>query len=101
MNHSFLEKVRCFLSNALLGKSFWAETLEYASHLMNRLSSTAIGGKTPLDICSGRVAQNYDLLRVFEISAYFTPKDSKVNPRETNYVLLGVKRNMKGMGPQK
>ena len=50
MNHSFLEKVRCFLSNALLGKSFWAEALEYASHLMNRLSSTAIGGKTQLDI---------------------------------------------------
>jgi len=38
------------LSNALLDKTFWAEALEYASHVMNILSSTAIKGKTPLDI---------------------------------------------------
>jgi len=50
MNCSLLEKIRCLLSNAQLDKLFWAETLEYASHLMNRLSSTAIGSKTPLDI---------------------------------------------------
>jgi len=30
-NRSFLEKVQYLLSNAQLDKSFWAETLEYAS----------------------------------------------------------------------
>jgi len=45
MNRFLLEKVQCLLSNAQLNKSFWADALEYASHLMNRLSSTAIGGK--------------------------------------------------------
>ena len=53
INRSLLKKVRCLLSNARyarLDKSFWAEALVYAKHLMNCLSSTKIGGKTPLDI---------------------------------------------------
>jgi len=65
MNRSLLKKVRCLLSNAQLDKSFWTEALEYASHFMNILSSTAIGGKTPLDIWSGETVQDYSLLRVF------------------------------------
>ena len=53
MNCFLLEKVWCLLSNALLDMTFWAKALEYASHVMNKLSSTAIRGKTPLDIWSG------------------------------------------------
>ena len=37
MNRTLLEKVRCMLSNAGLGKQFWAEAVMYASHLINRL----------------------------------------------------------------
>ena len=55
VNRSLLEKVRLLLSNAGLDKSFWAEAIMYASHLMNR--STAIGGKAPLKIWSGKAAQ--------------------------------------------
>ena len=80
INCSLLEKVQCLLSNARLDKSFWAEALVYASHLMNCLSSTMIGSKTPLDIWSGGAAKDYDLLRVFERPAYFSAKDDKVNP---------------------
>ena len=36
MNCSLLEKIQCLLSNAQLDKLFWAETLEYASHLITR-----------------------------------------------------------------
>ncbi|KAH0645930.1 hypothetical protein KY284_033814 [Solanum tuberosum] len=49
MNRTLLEKVRCMLSNAGLGKEFWAEAITYACHLINRLPSAAIGGKTPLE----------------------------------------------------
>ena len=49
LNLFLLKKVQYLLSNASLDKSFSAEVL-YASHLMNWLSSTMIGGKTPLDI---------------------------------------------------
>ena len=78
----------------------------YASHLINR--STAIGGKTPLEIWSGKAAQDHGLLREFE-SPTFCAKDGMVNPRAKKFVFLGVKRNMKGyrlwdlqvMGPRK
>ena len=46
--NSLLEKVRCVLSSARLDKSFWVEAIVFASHFINGLSSTAIGGKTPL-----------------------------------------------------
>ena len=80
MKYSLLDMVRYLLSNASLDKTFWVEALEYISHLINSLSSTAIGGKTPLDIWSGGATQDYDLLRVFESPTYFSVKDGKVNP---------------------
>ena len=55
-----------------------------------------IKGKTLLKVWLGKVAQDYDLLRVFKSPAYFSAKDGKVNPRVKKFVFLGVKRNMKG-----
>jgi len=83
-------------SNTRLDKSFWAEAIVYTSHLINGLSSTVIGGKTPLEVWSAGAAQDYDLLRIFESPAYFSAKNSKVNPRAKMFVFLGVNRNMKG-----
>ena len=79
------------LSNAGLDRSFWAEATEYASHLINR--STAIGGKAPLDIWSGKAAKDHSLLREFGSPAYFSAKNGKVNPRAKRFVYLGVKKN--------
>ena len=93
-----LEKAQCLLSNALLDKSFWAEVIVYASHLINGLSSTAIGGKAPLEVWSGKAAQDHDLLRVFESPAYFSAKNGKVNPRAKKFVFLSIKR-LQVMGP--
>ena len=95
INHSLLEKIQCLLSIARLDKSFWAEVIVYASYLINGLSSTVIGDKTPLKVWSGKAAQDYDLLRVFGSSTYFSTKDGKVNPRAKKFVFLGVKKNMK------
>ena len=64
-NRTLLEKVRCLLSSSVLKKTFWAEALTYSCHLINKLPSAAIGGKTPLEIWSGRAASNYGLLRIF------------------------------------
>ena len=50
MNRTLLEKVRCMLSNVCLGKQFWAEAVMYSSHLINRLPSAALNGKTPLEV---------------------------------------------------
>ena len=90
INCSLLEKARCLLSNARLDKSFWAEAIVYASHLINGLSSTAIGGKTPLEVWSSKATQVYDLLRIFESSAYFSAKDGKVNRSLYFWVSKGI-----------
>ena len=93
VNRSLLEKVQCLLSNAGLDKSFWTEAIVYASHLIN--GSTVIGGKTSLEIWSGKTAQDHYLLRKFGSLTYFSAKDGKVNPRAKKFVFLGVNRNMK------
>jgi len=86
INRSLLEKIRCLLSNAQLDKSFWAEAIVYASYLINELSSTAIGGKTPLEVWYEKVAQDDGLLWVFGSPAYFSAKDGNVNPRAKKFV---------------
>jgi len=90
VNRSLLEKVQWLLFNARLDKSFWAEVIMYASHLIN--GSTAIGGKTPLEIWSEKAAQDYGLLREFKSPTYFSVKDGKVNPRAKRFLFLGVKK---------
>ena len=79
INRSLLKKVQYLLFYASLDNTLWAKVLMYASHFMNYLSSTAIGGKTPLDIWSGGAAQDYSLLWVFGYPAYFSIKDGKLN----------------------
>ena len=49
-NRTLLEKIWCLLSNSGLNKSFLAEAMTYASHLINRLPSSAIGGKSLMEI---------------------------------------------------
>ncbi|KAH9650145.1 hypothetical protein KPL70_026248 [Citrus sinensis] len=93
MNCTLLEKVRCMLSNAGLDKRFWAEAVSYASHLVNRLPSAAIGGKTPMEMWSGKYAQDYDFLRIFGCPAYYHVKDAKLDPRARKAIfMVGVFR---------
>ncbi|KAG9454463.1 hypothetical protein H6P81_007367 [Aristolochia fimbriata] len=47
MNRTLLERARCMLSNAGLGKDFWAEATSMTCYLVNRSPSTAIECKTP------------------------------------------------------
>ena len=58
MNRTLLEKVRCMLSNAGLGKQYWAEAVTYACHLVNRLPSSTLEGKTPMVVRSGKPARD-------------------------------------------
>ncbi|KAE8692332.1 hypothetical protein F3Y22_tig00110840pilonHSYRG00095 [Hibiscus syriacus] len=93
---TLVEKVRCMLSNAGLGKEFWAEALFYACHLVNRLPSTAIGGKTPLEKWFGEPATDYDSLHVFGSTAYYHVKESKLDPRAKKAIFMGITSGVKG-----
>ena len=67
----------------------------YASHLINRLPSAALNGKTPLKVWSGKPINDYDTLRVFGSTSYYHVKESKLDPRDKKAlftrVTLGVK----------
>ncbi|KAG8479822.1 hypothetical protein CXB51_029312 [Gossypium anomalum] len=71
MNRTLLEKVRCMLSNAGLGKQFWAEAVTYAGHLVNRLPSSALERKTPME-------------------------ESKLDPRAKKALFIGITSRVKG-----
>ena len=76
----------------------------YASHLINGLSSTAIRGKTSLEVWSGKTAQGHDLLREFGSPAYFSAKHGMVNPRSKKVCVFGCQKKyerLQVMGPQK
>ncbi|KAH9781794.1 Integrase catalytic domain-containing protein [Citrus sinensis] len=91
MNCTLLENVRCMLSNAGLDKKFWAKVVSYASHLINWLPSAAIGGKTPMEMWSGKHAQDYDSLRIFGCPAYYHVKDGKLDPRAGKAIFVRFK----------
>lgn len=96
MNRTLLEKVRCMLSNAGLGKAFWAEAVTYACFLINRLPSAALGGKTPIEVWYGKPAYDYDSIHVFGCPAYYHVRDSKLDPRARKAFFMGTKKGVKG-----
>ena len=67
-----------------------------ASHLLNRLPMTAIGDKTPLEICSGRVARDHSSLRVFCCPAYVDVKKDMLDSEVNKLVFLEYEEDLKG-----
>ena len=84
------------LSNAGLGKQFWAEAVMYASHLINRLPLATLNRKTPLEVWSGKPTNDYDTLHVLGSTAYYHVKDSKLDPRAKKAFFMGVTLDVKG-----
>lgn len=80
------------LSNAGLSKAFWAETVMYASHLINQLPSATIGGKTPMEAWYGKPTNDYDSLHVFGSIAYYHVKESKLDLRAKKALFLELPR---------
>jgi len=58
-------------------KIFLGWALAYTCYLVNRLHSSAIRGKTPSEVWSEIVAQDYDSLHVFGYPAYYHIKEDK------------------------
>jgi hypothetical protein len=96
MNRTLLEKVRCMLYNAGLGKAFWAEAISYASHLINRLPAAANEGKMPMEVWSGKPCTDYKYLHIFGCSAYYHVRESKLDPRAKKALFMGFSTGMKG-----
>ncbi|KAK8934286.1 hypothetical protein KSP39_PZI015019 [Platanthera zijinensis] len=96
MNRTLVEKVRCMLSNSGMDRVFWAEAMDYACHLVNRLPSAAIGKLTPMEKWSGHPARDYEHLRIFGCPAYYHVRNDKLEPRAQKAVFLGFRHGVKG-----
>ncbi|GJV75036.1 retrovirus-related pol polyprotein from transposon TNT 1-94 [Tanacetum coccineum] len=95
MNQTLLEKIWCMLSNARLGKEFWAEAVMYVCHLVNHLPSRAIDGKIPFKKWYGKPASDYDSLHVFGSATYYHVKKSKLDPRAKKALFMGITSRIK------
>ncbi|KAM2793311.1 hypothetical protein PS2_004857 [Malus domestica] len=96
LNRTLLEKVRCMLSQSGLSKSSWAKAVTYACHIINRLPSAAIQGKTPMEVWTGKPSSDYDHIRIFGSPAYFHVTENKLDPRAKKAIFLGFCSGVKG-----
>lgn len=96
MNRTLLDKVQCMLSTSGLGRQYWAEAVTYACHLVNRLPSVALEGKTPLEVWLGKPPSDYDSLHIFGCPAYYHVRESKLDPRAKKALFLGFMEGVKG-----
>ena len=67
----------------------------YARNYINRLMSSAIGGKTLMKMWSGKAASDYDMLCMFGCPTYYHVSDGKLESRARKAVCLGFKRGVK------
>ena len=64
-----MEKARCMLRGAEIGKEFWAEALGIACYLVNKAPSSALCDKTPQEVWIGK-EPSLTHLKVFGCDAY-------------------------------
>jgi len=96
MNRILVEKVRCMLSHSGLSKVLWGKALSYARHIVKRLPSAALNGKTPLEVWSGSPANDHDSMRIFGCSVYYHVTESKLDSRAKKVIFLGFSGGVKG-----
>jgi len=68
----------------------------YACHLINRLFSSMIGGKTLLKVWSEKFSQDYDSLWVFSCLACYHVKEDKLSPKARKCGFVCFKKGVKG-----
>ncbi|GKV30830.1 hypothetical protein SLEP1_g39605 [Rubroshorea leprosula] len=98
MNRTLMERARCMMSTAKLGKEFWAKAVNTACYLINRSPTISLKMKTPEEVWSGKPA-NYSFLRVFGCDAYvWVPKEkrTKVDKNSKRCIFLGYETGTKG-----
>ena len=94
MNRTIISRARCILSNAKMGRHFWAEAASTACYLINRSPSIPLEKKTPIEVWSGSFA-DYSQLRVFGCTAYAHVDTGKLEPRAVKCIFLGYGSGVK------
>jgi transposase InsO family protein len=94
INRTIISKARCMLSNASMGKQFWAEAASTACYLINRSPSTTIEKKTPMEVWSGSPS-DYSQLKVFGCTAYAHVNNGKLEPRAVKCIFWDIVQGSK------
>ena len=68
----------------------------YASHLLNKLPTTTIGGKISLEIWLSGAAHDHGSLRIFGCPAYVDVKKDMLDSKVNKLVFWGYKEDLKG-----
>jgi len=98
MNRTLVEKARCLLFDAKLGKRFWAEAVNTAAYLVNRSSCKGLEGKTPEETWTGK-KPSLRHLKVFGCKAMaHVPKckRKKFDPKSEACIMVGYCETSKG-----
>ncbi|KAJ9546955.1 hypothetical protein OSB04_019498 [Centaurea solstitialis] len=97
MNRTLLEKVRCMLLTSGFPKSFWAEALNAAVHIMNRLPCSAIGGKILKEVWRDKRNICLKYICVFGCPIYVhVSGQDKLDPKAIRRSLLDYTYGIKG-----
>ncbi|XP_022835185.1 uncharacterized protein LOC111362695 [Spodoptera litura] len=97
-NRSIVEKARCLLFDAQLGKDFWTEATNTAVYLQNRIVASGLEGKTPYEIWTGS-KPNLSHLRVFgsKVMVHIAKeKRQKWDKKSEQHILVGYPDGVKG-----
>ncbi|XP_059654330.1 uncharacterized protein LOC132301059 [Cornus florida] len=98
-NRPLLEVTRALLFHMRMPKRFWGGAVLTACHLINRMPSSVLDGKSPYSILFPDSPLFSLPLRVFGCVCYvhnLGPGFDKLDPRATNCVSLGYSRSYKG-----
>ena len=84
LNRTLMQTVRSLLEHANLPQEFWAEALQTATYLRNRIPKTSLDNKTPFEVFHG-TKPSLAHIRIFGSTAYaFNPRyTGKLNNRGT------------------
>lgn len=95
-NRSIMEKARCLLQEAGLGKEFWAEAVNTAVYLKNRSPTIAVKGCTPEEKWTNKkVCLSH--LRIFGCIAYAHKHiRTKLDPKAEKFIFVGYCEETKG-----
>jgi hypothetical protein len=98
MNRMLMEKAKCMLNGARIGKEFWAEAMGIACYLVNISPSSTLDDKTPQEVWTGK-EPSLTHLKVFGYDAYvqvLKENRSKLDKKAEKCIFIGYKDGLKG-----
>ena len=94
-NRTIVERIRCILFSSGMAKRFWGEAASTAVYLLNKYSSSSIGGDTP-DFRWYEKHSSYEDLKPFGCKVFAHVKQGKLDSGALMCVMLGYQKGVKG-----